>query len=68
MDEDLDLDFHYDDSDVTLNVCLGKTFTGGELYFKGLFHHPETHGEDLSLGHTPGWLLIFLFFSPFLFL
>jgi len=54
MTEDLDLGFHFDDSDVTLNVCLGKQFTGGELYFKGLYFNPETHKEDLSLGHTAG--------------
>lgn len=27
--------FHVDDSEVTLNVCLGKQFTGGELFFRG---------------------------------
>lgn len=31
--EDLDLKTHRDDSDVTLNVCLGKEFEGSELYF-----------------------------------
>jgi len=25
-----------DDADVTLNVCLGKVFEGGHLFFKGL--------------------------------
>lgn len=25
-----------DDSEVTLNVCLGKQFSGGELYFRGV--------------------------------
>lgn len=25
-----------DDSDVTLNVCLGKQFSGGELFFRGV--------------------------------
>ena len=25
-----------DDSEVTLNVCLGKQFSGGELYFRGI--------------------------------
>lgn len=24
-----------DDSEVTLNVCLGKEFSGGELFFRG---------------------------------
>src|SRR5262249_14457027 len=31
--KDVKLDFHVDASEVTLNVCLGKSFTGGELYF-----------------------------------
>lgn len=30
------LGFHVDDSEVTLNVCLGKQFSGGELYFRGI--------------------------------
>lgn len=25
-----------DDSEVTLNVCLGNQFSGGELYFRGV--------------------------------
>ncbi|XP_054718586.1 2-oxoglutarate and iron-dependent oxygenase domain-containing protein 2-like isoform X2 [Uloborus diversus] len=33
LDQDLDLGAHYDNSEVTLNVCLGKCFEGGELYF-----------------------------------
>lgn len=28
--------FHVDDSEVTLNVCLGKQFYGGELFFRGV--------------------------------
>lgn len=28
--------FHVDDSEVTLNVCLGKQFSGGELFFRGV--------------------------------
>ena len=31
--EDLGLDMHHDDSDVTLNVCLGKEFTGATLCY-----------------------------------
>ena len=31
--EDLDLSYHYDNAEVTLNVSLGKDFTGGNLYF-----------------------------------
>ncbi|KAG2589009.1 hypothetical protein PVAP13_5NG352100 [Panicum virgatum] len=35
-DRDVELGFHVDDSEVTLNVCLGKQFSGGELYFRGI--------------------------------
>ena len=34
--EDLGLDMHTDASDVTLNVCLGKEFTGAGLTFCGV--------------------------------
>jgi len=34
--EDLKLETHVDSSDITLNVCLGKKFTGGKLYFHGV--------------------------------
>ncbi|KAL9291825.1 putative oxoglutarate/iron-dependent dioxygenase [Arabidopsis thaliana] len=34
-DRDVDLGFHVDDSEVTLNVCLGNQFVGGELFFRG---------------------------------
>ncbi|OWF42700.1 2-oxoglutarate and iron-dependent oxygenase domain-containing protein 2-like [Mizuhopecten yessoensis] len=33
MGEDLDLNYHYDNAEVTLNVALGKNYTGGSLYF-----------------------------------
>lgn len=33
MGEDLDLKTHRDDSDITLNICLGKDFDGARLYF-----------------------------------
>ncbi|XP_019245179.1 PREDICTED: uncharacterized PKHD-type hydroxylase At1g22950-like [Nicotiana attenuata] len=35
-DNDVDLGFHVDDADVILNVCLGKQFTGGDLFFRGV--------------------------------
>eukprot|EP01112_Ceratiomyxa_fruticulosa_P006972 TRINITY_DN1794_c0_g1_i1.p1 TRINITY_DN1794_c0_g1~~TRINITY_DN1794_c0_g1_i1.p1 ORF type:complete len:366 (-),score=67.43 TRINITY_DN1794_c0_g1_i1:97-1194(-) len=43
---DKKLNFHYDDSEVTINACLGKEFTGGSLYFSGLLEDPETHTEN----------------------
>ena len=33
MKEDLDLSYHFDNAEVTLNVCLGRVFKGGDLYF-----------------------------------
>jgi len=53
--EDLDLGFHYDAADITLNVCLGKKgFTGGELYFRGLLGSPTADDEHLKVGHALG--------------
>jgi hypothetical protein len=54
ISEDTELGFHYDESEVTLNVCLGKTFEGGSLYFAGLLEDPSTHGEHFEFQHTPG--------------
>lgn len=36
MNEDLDLSYHYDNAEVTLNVSVGKDFTDGNLYFGAL--------------------------------
>ncbi|GAX61988.1 permease of the major facilitator superfamily [Candidatus Scalindua japonica] len=36
MGKDESLGFHSDDSDVTFNVCLGREFTNGTIYFNGL--------------------------------
>jgi len=52
--EDTDLGFHYDESEVTLNVCLGRTFIGGSLYFRGLLEDPSTHSENFEFKHVPG--------------
>ena len=59
--EDLGLDMHTDACDVTLNVCLGKEFTGAGLTFCGLrggeegnerrFTYRHTHVKGLSLIH-----------------
>lgn len=45
LQEDKELDFHYDDSEITLNVCLGKEFAGGDLYFCG-------HVDETLLGRS----------------
>lgn len=54
MSTERELGFHYDASDVTLNVCLGETFTGGELFFRGLLEDESTHGENFVYNHVVG--------------
>ncbi|CAH8352567.1 unnamed protein product [Eruca vesicaria subsp. sativa] len=58
-DRDLDLGFHVDDSEVTLNVCLGNQFVGGELFFRGTRceRHVNTTtkpDEIFDYPHVPG--------------
>jgi hypothetical protein len=57
--KDTSLDFHVDASDVTLNVCLGKEFTGGTLYFRGIRcarcqETPPLPHEEFEIAHVPG--------------
>ena len=57
--KDTSLDFHVDTSDVTLNVCLGREFSGGTLFFRGIrcglcqqtLPRPE---EEFEIAHVPG--------------
>ena len=41
--EDVELSYHYDNAEVTLNVCLGSDFTDGELYFGDLKRWEESN-------------------------
>lgn len=59
IDRDVELAFHVDDSEVTLNVCLGKEFSGGNLFLKGVrcdrHVNSETRPEEeLDYFHVPG--------------
>ncbi|XP_047321549.1 2-oxoglutarate and iron-dependent oxygenase domain-containing protein CP2-like [Impatiens glandulifera] len=59
INRDVDLGFHVDDSEVTLNACLGKQFSGGELFFRGVrcdnHVNSETHPEEIyDYSHIPG--------------
>lgn len=36
MDKDKKLDMHVDDSEITVNYCLGTKFTGGNVKFFGV--------------------------------
>lgn len=60
---DQDLGFHVDDSEVTLNLCLGEDFDGAELTFLGA--RCETHrdgpvlaGETAEYLHRPGFAVL----------
>lgn len=59
MGKDTSLGFHTDDSEVTLNVCLGREFTDGTLYYRGLRCHlcqetPTLQGEYFEINHRVG--------------
>jgi hypothetical protein len=59
LGKDVDLGFHVDVSDVTLNVCLGERFRGGSLFFHGvrcgLCQQTEPlPGESFDVEHVPG--------------
>ncbi|XP_027343645.1 uncharacterized PKHD-type hydroxylase At1g22950-like [Abrus precatorius] len=58
-DRDVDLGLHVDDSEVSLNVCLGRQFSGGELFFRGMRCDQHAHTESYSkevfdYSHVPG--------------
>lgn len=48
--EDLGLDMHVDDSEVTFNVCLGFTFEGAGLQFCGISGTSSHRKERLKYG------------------
>ncbi|KAL6059557.1 Ogfod2 protein, variant 2 [Balamuthia mandrillaris] len=60
LGEDLDLKEHVDDSDVTLNVCLGKEFEGGELEFNGVLGTKTSKKDKFLLSHRPGFGILHL--------
>ncbi|XP_068461375.1 2-oxoglutarate and iron-dependent oxygenase domain-containing protein 2 isoform X2 [Clinocottus analis] len=51
MNEDLDLSYHYDNAEVTLNVSLGKDFTEGNLYFGAMRQVPLSEMECSEVQH-----------------
>lgn len=52
--EDLGLDMHTDDSDVTFNVCLGLEFAGAGLQFCGLMGAPNHRKHTYTYKHVKG--------------
>lgn len=64
-ERDVDLGFHVDDSEVTLNLCLegGDDLRGSELVFRGVrcYRHqqvPDDEEEWFEYVHEPGVLLL----------
>lgn len=52
--EDLGLDMHTDDSDVTFNVCLGLEFAGAGLEFCGLMGSTNHRKHTYTYHHIKG--------------
>ena len=55
--EDRDLFTHFDNSEITLNVCLGKSFEGSEVYFANFRTEDRISSTDVSVTpvvHSPG--------------
>ena len=59
-DEDLGLDMHTDDSDVTFNMCLGRNFTAATLTICGDSRMPKHRQFYKSYEHERGRALIHL--------
>jgi hypothetical protein len=48
---DRSLDYHYDNAEVTMNVCLGKGFEDGTLYFGKMRTEPQTEADWSEVTH-----------------
>lgn len=58
--EDLGLDMHTDDSDVTFNVCLGLDFKGAGLQFCGMVGAPNHRKHSYTYQHVKGHCVVHL--------
>lgn len=54
-EQDKDLGYHYDNSEVTLNCCLGKKFEGSVLYFGDMKTVPIYQSTCVSISHKVGY-------------
>mmetsp|Transcript_4682 Transcript_4682/g.6465 ORF Transcript_4682/g.6465 Transcript_4682/m.6465 type:complete len:109 (-) Transcript_4682:10-336(-) len=54
------LDMHHDESDVTLNVCLGRNFTGSGLTVCGLYGNKDYRRAKHVYMHRPGRAVLHL--------
>ena len=55
MGDDLQLGYHYDNAEVSLNVCIGKDFTGGNLYFGDMKEVPLSESKCVEIKHRQGY-------------
>jgi hypothetical protein len=58
--QDLGLDMHTDDSDVTFNVCLGRDFAGAGLTFCGGMGKADHRQFKFKYQHVVGTVLVHL--------
>ncbi|XP_027935113.1 uncharacterized PKHD-type hydroxylase At1g22950-like [Vigna unguiculata] len=63
INRDVELGFHVDDSEVSLNICLGGKFSGGELFFRGVRCDEHVNsdiqpGEIFDYYHVPGHAIL----------
>lgn len=58
--EDLGLDVHTDDSDVTFNVCLGREFSGSGLVFCGMMGSADHRKLTTVYHHKLGRCVVHL--------
>lgn len=56
--EDLGLDMHTDDSDVTFNICLGLDFDGAGLQFCGYMGAPDHRKHAYTFKHVKGRCIV----------
>lgn len=59
-EQDLGLDMHTDDSDVTYNLCLGKDFTGAGLTFCGMVGQSDHRQLSHIYKHVKGSCVVHL--------
>ncbi|XP_001180150.3 2-oxoglutarate and iron-dependent oxygenase domain-containing protein 2 [Strongylocentrotus purpuratus] len=51
LGEDVDLNYHFDNAEVTINVSLGKEFSDGELYFGDMRQMPRDETKYARFEH-----------------
>lgn len=58
--QDVSLDMHHDDAEVTLNVCLGKNFQGAALQFCGIYGESDHRRWRAAYLHRKGYAVMHL--------